>query len=168
MKNLTLVWICTALFASAQSGACEPTADQMEDYWQRSRKSEEAYLTNLAQNVDQILTGTVSDVTQLSDGPYAQLAHITVDATIKGHPDSFASAKMWLRVNPKRDSPTLDSIRSCDEPPDPAQYNPYVLKSYRYLYYIKDGVLLRVNGFPLGPPPLEPESEIELLKRAGV
>lgn len=75
---------------------------------------------------------------------------------------------MHLRVNPARDSPTLDQIRSCDEARDPTQDEPYVVKTYRYLYYVEAGVLLRANAFPIGPPPLQPDAEMELLRRAGL
>ena len=82
MKNLALLLICTALFAPLLSFACEPTADQMEDYWRRSRESEETYLLSLAREADQIFTGVVVDVTDLPDGPYAQLAHVKTEATL--------------------------------------------------------------------------------------
>ncbi len=168
MKNLALLIIYTTLLHPTLSMACEPTADQMEDYWRRSRANEEAYLTNLAREADQIFTGLVVDVTDLKDDPYVQLAHVKIETVLKGDVGSTATAKMWLRINPERDHSTLDSILSCDQPPDPAQNNPYVLKTYRYLYYVKGGVLLRANGFPLGPPPLEPDDEIKLLKRVGI
>lgn len=168
MKNPARLLLCCALCIPTLSSACEPTAAQAEDYWQRSRKNEEAHVGRLARTADQIFTGTIVHVTDLPDGPHAQLAHISVEAVLKGHPGDVTSARMHLRVNPARDNPSLDQIRSCDEARDPTRDEPYVVKTYRYLYYVKDGVLLRANAFPIGAPPLQPEAEMELLRQAGL
>lgn len=165
MKPLAALGLILAISAQAPAFACEPTSDQLVEWHIRSRQLEETYLVELAKDSDQVLTGLVTEVDLLKDGPYVQRAHINVDRMIKGNDASVATALMYKRHDPQRDSPALDRIASCSGPIDPAQEDPYVQKTYRYIFYIKDGVLMRANGFSLGPPPLEPPEEILLLQQ---
>ncbi len=165
MKTLATLIVVLSIFAQAPALACSPTSEQLEDWYVRSRQRQEAYLLDLAKVADQILTGVVTDVDRLKDGPYVNRAHITVDRIIKGNNALTTAALLSKRHDPEQGTLPLDRIGDCSEPFDPVQNDPSVLKTYRYLFYIKDGVLIRANGFPLGPPPLEPPEEIQLLQQ---
>ena len=167
MKTLVVVLLMALVMAPFEAKSCEPSSDQWADYLVRSRQRQEAYAADIAKKADEIFTGIVLDVSDLKSGPYMQLAHIKVDRVIKGNPATIATAAMYPRISPESGQ-TLDRVASCDEVPDPAQDPPYVVKTYRFLFYVKDDVLLRANGFPVGPPPFSPNDEIKLLYDRGL
>jgi hypothetical protein len=167
MKTSVVVLLLAMVIAPFEAQSCEPSSDEWADYLVRSRQREEAYAASIAEKADEIFTGVVVDVSDLKSGPYKQLAHIKVDRVIKGDPATIATAAMAPRISPE-DIQTLDRVAGCGEVPDPAQDPPYVVETYRFLFYVKDNVLLRANGFPVGPPPFSPNDEIKLLHDRGL
>ena len=166
MKIFAASAVIFATFLSLPLHACEPYSDEVEAQEIRNRQHEEQYVVKLATEVDEIVIGVVAEVDDVKTGPYVQRAKIQVTRWLKGKPQSTTSALMYRReeVKASEEPEEITRIPVCGER-DPVQHNPYVLKTYRYLFYIKNGILIRANGFPVGPNPLSPDEETWLIQR---
>jgi hypothetical protein len=159
MKILPVLFIAS-LIASTPVLACEPTADEMRDFYARWRQADEANARAAIQSADSIFTGTVTRVELKRSKGYLQTALVTTERTLKGHPPKSVSFLFGRELS---DEQRIDALYVCGEVPDTS--NPSVTETYPYLMYVRDGVLIRATPLPLGEAPLPAETEMEMVKR---
>jgi hypothetical protein len=170
-----LLSLTAASLWPGHSLSCEPTYEQMEALNQRDREIEEKYLSDLTERVDLIVVGRVIDVENANDRDFAQRATIAVERILKGESDSTATALMYRIekpvIDPDPEAPAdFTNFSGCGAPYDPEDKQPYIINGFRALFYVHNGILERVNAFPLEPELLRfnVNAEIRYLHSLGV
>jgi hypothetical protein len=164
-----LAVIVLALGVPYISVGCEPTYSQEVAIAKQHRAIEDSYVLHLFRTSTSVVVGTVTDVHDSSNPKYYQQAVITVGRVLKGPRAKVVTALMARRVRPEPPSSNataLPFVVSCDPPYHPEQKDPYLLKGYQVLVYIKDGVLIRSTTFPVEPQPLwmNAKAEVQFLE----
>ena len=175
MKLLLKIGILALISAfSFPSVACEPTPKEMAQIARRDRAIEERYVSDLFRRSEHVVVGVVSDVRDANDLNYSQMAEIQVEQILKGQRAEFVTALMHKKGQSTvplseeetgsvpEEEQTLTAIVSCDQPFDPAAEEPYIIEGARALFYVENGILLRVNPFPIEPQLMRFDVKLEL------
>lgn len=144
------------VFITHPSRGCEPTVPQMEAMARRDRAIEEKYVAAIYQRADHVVVGVVVDVRDSKDPSYDQVAEIKVERVLKGQAIQHISALMHkvtkLQDSSGEEPAQITNTTSCDTPYDPtSDEEPYTINGNRALFYIENGILVRVNSFPIEP-----------------
>jgi hypothetical protein len=167
MKSLLTITILF-LFSvtSCPSQGCEPTAREIVEIARRDRAIEEKYVSDLFRRSDHVVVGVVSDVRSANDPNYSQIAEIQVEQVFKGKRTRFVTALMHKNVEStvpsSEEEEVMTAIVSCDQPLDPAADEPYIIEGARALFYVDNGILMRVNPFPTEPQLMRFDVKLEL------
>lgn len=148
-----LILFCNSAFA------CSPTSEMWANELKENRRLEEAFVKEIASKADFIAVGRVSKVVD-NDGIYRQKATIQIEKVLKGDRTKVVDVLMYRE--PRKE---VEKIYVCGQPQKPHEDDAYMVETYKYLFYVQDGILLRSNGFPEAPYPLVPEEEIEFLTK---
>ncbi|QPB83784.1 hypothetical protein CWC22_012575 [Pseudoalteromonas rubra] len=159
-------WFVLSLFLfSSGLFACSPNATTLSNERREERKLEEAFALQIAQEADFIGIGRAVKVRSVDEEAlgYQQRVFFTVYSVLKGTTSAEVSALM-LKTDTLSDAERIDDIYVCGKAQKPSVDDAYAVETYKYLFYIKDGILLRTNTYPEAPLPMSPAEEVAFLR----
>lgn len=159
MRYIFIVLII--LISTKEVFSCSPDANQMEEIIHEEIRLENEYAKKMFKRADEVFVGTVLEVKD-GNSDYKQKAVISVEKTIKGVNTNIVEVFMAAKEHMETEEKEL--VFGCIR--KPGMDEPYLVTSYKYIIYAKNGVLIREKGFPVGPNWPTANDEIELLKTA--
>ncbi|ESP91436.1 MULTISPECIES: hypothetical protein [Pseudoalteromonas] len=145
--------------------ACEPTAAEFAQELKASRELEEQFALRVAKEADFIAIGRAVNVSDVDESTgYYYRVHFDVERVLKGeHRKTTSALKNKIETRPVDE--IIEEIYVCGQPVEPRIDDADAVKTYKYLFYIKNDILLRTSTYPEAPFPMRPQEEIDLLIR---
>ncbi|MCG9754693.1 hypothetical protein L1D40_05535 [Shewanella insulae] len=159
---------CFVLFSclfSLSSFACESSSVDWANELKESRQLDEEFALEVANNADIIGIGRATKVidVDVSYG-YKQRVFFEIEEILKGPHQAEVSALM-SKIEVQTENDQVEELYVCGKPIEPSIDDAYAVRTYKYLFYIRNDVLIRASTYLEAPLPMLPQEEIDLLIR---
>jgi hypothetical protein len=145
--------------------ACEPSSVQWANELKESRKLEEDFALQVAKEADIVGVGRATKVIDVdASNGYRQRVFFEIEEVLKGPYQTEVSALM-SKIKVESENDQVEELYVCGQPIEPSIDDAYAVRTYKYLFYIKNGILMRASTYPEAPLPMLPQEEINLLLR---
>jgi hypothetical protein len=145
--------------------ACEPSSIQWANELKESRKLDEDFALEVGKEADIIGVGRAIKVidVDVSNG-YKQRVFFEIEKVLKGPYQTEVSALM-SKIKVQSENDQVEELYICGQPIEPSIDDAYAVRTYKYLFYIRNDILIRTSTYPEAPLPMLPKEEIDLLLR---